>query len=357
MHKISVRLFLPLLVGITFVSRLLSADTVNTSNGSSLNGTLKRITGGVVYLDTGFAGIVKVAQSDLKFIRTDNPIYFRLDSGSTILGVSNQAAREGWLAIQSRDGLVQAQLSTIQDAWRKDGEDPVVTKLKEQQALERRKWTYSAGVDLSGQKGNSNEFGLAANLEARLKGPVDLLRFYFSVQNTQQDGKQIADETKGGVDYSSDLDRHFGWYTRFELEKDKFEELDLRSVSAVGLSYRFFKTDRQKLSLRSGFAYRYESFSAKDNTEDPAIDFGMKYDLAFGELFEIESIVSYMPGYADFSNYRLAQDTGVEIQFQKNGSWKVRTGLSNYYNSQPVSGKEQLDTKYYTRLVFSWGKK
>ena len=92
------------------------------------------------------------------------------------------------------------------------------------------------GANLSGQQGNSEEFGLSAKLGADIKGQGDLLKFYFSHRNSKRGERMIADETKAGVDYSSKLVKRIGWYTRFELEKDKFEELDLRSTSAAGIS-------------------------------------------------------------------------------------------------------------------------
>ena len=55
--------------------------------------------------------------------------------------------------------------------------------------------------------------------------PSDQLKFYFSILNSERDGDTSANETKGRVDYSSDLVSRYGWYTRFELEKDELEDL------------------------------------------------------------------------------------------------------------------------------------
>jgi putative salt-induced outer membrane protein YdiY len=348
-------LFLVLTLGITF--QPVGADSVTMANGSTLTGILKRITKGTVHLDTGFAGVLKIDQKQLMHLHTDEPTYFRLSSGSTLLGQSGIGAKQGDLSVRTQNGPVAFSVSDIRDAWRKLEEDPAVTAMKNEEEKKRRKWTYSAGVDLSGQKGNSNEFGLTGQVGARLKGPLDLLKIYFSVHNSERDGIRISDETKGGVDYSSDLVDRFGWYSRFELEKDKFEELALRSTSALGISYKLIKSGSQVSRVRAGFAYRYESFDTKENIEDPAIDFGLDYAITFRELFKFDSKVTYVPDYSDFTNFRFGQDTGLEIPFRKDGFWKIRMGLSHFYNSNPVRGKENLDTKYYTRLVFTWGEK
>ena len=336
----------------------LRADTVTVANGSTLTGILKRITKKQLHLDTGFAGILKIEQKQLLALRTDQPAYFRMADGSTVLGRAGPGAQPGHVTIQSANGPIAAALVDIRDAWRRGQEDPAVTAMKAEQEKKRRKWRYSAGIDLSGQKGNSNEFGLAGHLEAKLKGPEDSLKIYFSIRNSEREGVRIADETKGGVDYSSDLVDRFGWYTRFELEKDKFEGIDLRSTSAAGLSYKLLSAETQKINLRTGFAYRHESYSTQENIEDPAVDFGLDYDLSVRNWFKLDSRVTYVPDYADFTNnYRLGQDTGIEVPLGKDGFWKVRSGISHFFNSLPVRGKEKLDTKYYTRLVFTWGEK
>ena len=350
------RQVLGLLCAVLGLSLPLYADRVTVANGSTLTGLLKRITKKQVNLDTGFAGILKIDQEQVMALHTDEPVYFRMADGSTVLGRSVPGAQPGHINIHSANGPMGVALFSVRDAWRKGQEDPAVTTMKAEQDKKRRKWRYSAGLDLSGQKGNSNEFGLAAHFEAKLKGPEDALKIYFSMRSSERDGVSIADETKGGVDYSSDLVDRYGWYTRFELEKDEFEGIDLRSTTAAGLSYKLLASELQKINLRAGFAYRHESYADHDNVEDPAIDFGADYDLLVRDWFKLDSRVNFVPDYANFStNFRLGQDTGIELPLGKGRFWKVRSGISHYYNSIPVRGKEKLDTKYYTRLVFTWG--
>ena len=165
-------LVLVLILSFTSVSAF--ADSLKVANGSTLTGILKRITTKQVHLDTGFAGILKIDQNQVLTLRTDEPVYFRMNDGSTVLGLASAGPESGQLAIRSRNGPIGAQITDIVDAWRRGQEDPAVTEMKNEQEKKRRKWQYSAGFDLSGQKGNSNEFGLAAYLEAKLKGPRDL---------------------------------------------------------------------------------------------------------------------------------------------------------------------------------------
>ncbi len=84
------------------------------------------------------------------------------------------------------------------------------------------------------------------------------------------------------------------------------------------------------------------------------MDLGLEHSYRLTELLSIVSELDYVPSIENFPDYRVTQDTGLEMPLSKGGRWKLRTGLANDYNSQPASGKERLDLRYYTRLVFSW---
>jgi hypothetical protein len=62
---------------------------------------------------------------------------------------------------------------------------------------------------------------------------------------------KTADELKGGADYSSFFSERSGWFVRQELERDNVEDVDLRSTTDAGFTYRLIKTERQQLVSRS----------------------------------------------------------------------------------------------------------
>ena len=111
----------------------------------------------------------------------------------------------------------------------------------------------------------------------------------------------------------------------------------------------------RKVSARAGFAYRHESYSNFNSEEFPSLDLGLDYQMTYKELFKLDTLITFVPDFGDFSDvYRLTQDTGVNLPILNKGVWSLRLGFSNDYNSKPVPGKEALDTRYYTRLQFDW---
>jgi putative salt-induced outer membrane protein YdiY len=336
-------------------SQSVHADSVQISDGSKLSGEVTGVAGGKISLNTEFTGPVKIDQAKVVLIETTKKVNVRLTSGSTLLGTIEAGAQPPQILVRTDNGVFNTTVADIKDVWSAEAEDPTVVALQAAHDATTRKWAYTAGLNLSGQQGNSEEFAFAANFAATLKGPQDQLKFYFQTLNNERNGVTTANETKGGVDYASVLKNKYGWYTRFELEQDEFEQLDLRSTTAAGISYQLFKSDTRNLGVRGGFAYRHESYSTGSSFEDPSVDFGLTYDEIVKDWFKFNTIVSFVPDVSDFTeNYRLTQDTGINIPVNKSGIWSIRLGFSNDYNSRPIAGLEKLDTRYYLRLQFDW---
>ena len=70
--------------------------------------------------------------------------------------------------------------------------------------------------------------------------------------------------------------------------------------------------------------------------------------------FIAPSDFTYIPNVSEFSDYLLSQDSALIIPLDQKEKWKIRSGLMGTYNSTPVIDKEELDLKYYLRLVYQF---
>ena len=66
--------------------------------------------------------------------------------------------------------------------------------------------------------------------------------------------------------------------------------------------------------------------------------------------------ISYLPEFQDAGNFVIAHNFAYIIPITKS-LWKLAIGVSNNYDSMPVSGVEKLETLYFTRLELAWGQK
>src|SRR5438128_6802240 len=75
-------------------------DEVKLKNGDRLTGKLKAVTGGHLFLETTYAGPLKIKWADVVSVKTDAPIKVILTTGELIEGKVSPGA-EGRLKVES----------------------------------------------------------------------------------------------------------------------------------------------------------------------------------------------------------------------------------------------------------------
>ncbi len=340
--------FIALLAALAGVSAL-NADVVETSNGARLVGKITKIEGGTVHLATPYAGEIGIKQSEITAMSTDDVLAVRLASGTRIDG--KITTEGGDLKVVGADGTVSTQVGKVAASWSAGGEDPQVSAM-------RRKWTFVTSADIAGKEGNTKSTSIGLGFVAGLVSPQDTLKFYGSYQyatTTSVAGVETksADETKGGIDYSSFFSPRYGWYVRSELEKDSVEGIDLRSTSDFGATMRFINNDVQSLVGRLGVGYRFESFPVGANKKGAVLSTGLTHKYSFSKFAALVTDLQFIPAMDDFADYRFVHDSALELPIAS-GFWKLRLGLNNQYNSRVIGTRENMDTTYYTRLILNW---
>ncbi len=118
---------------IALSSAMLSADTIETKDGSRLVGTVTKIDGGNITLMTSFAGAITIKQSDVVSITTDSAVAVRLASGTRIDGKVSTVG--GAVKIAGADGVISTSVDKVAASWAAGGKDPAIAALE-------RGWAY-----------------------------------------------------------------------------------------------------------------------------------------------------------------------------------------------------------------------
>jgi putative salt-induced outer membrane protein YdiY len=336
-----------------FSGSVLALDHIETKDGGTLTGVIKEITNDAIIFSTDSAGDITVNRDKVRGVSSEHSLAVRLNSGTVLIGpVEHQ--QEGSLEISSTDARLTTQFSNISESWKPDQQDPEIVRIEEEHNKTLRKWSYEAGADITGRKGNSDEFGVAINLAAKLVGKDDSLLFYGSLNQAEQQGIENTDEIIVGTEYTAYTNEPWGWYVRAELERDDFEGIDLRALLGSGLNYRVFNTPDHTLELRSGLGYRHESFTDGTTEQSPTLDFGLAHNWLFADWGRIKNNLTFAPAITDFGDYLITHDSSLEIPLGLSDYWQLRLGLRHDYKSIPAQGREGLDTSYYSRLQLAW---
>ncbi len=352
MHLPRISVALSLIALAALVAVPASADLVATKGGARLVGKVTKITGGLVYLSTDYAGDLAIKQSEVTALTTDAPVVVRLAAGTTLQGTV--AAAGGGLTITGAGGQQVAQVGEVAATWLPGGEDPQVAAMKQSLAAQQRHWAYEATMDVTGKRGNTSQLGTAASFRATLKTAQDALQFYTGYDREVAAGKKSADQFKAGIDYANNFSGKYSWYARNEGGFDRIKDINLYNTAAAGLGYDFFKEPKHVATGRAGLSFRYEGYGnpTQADLQSMGLDVGFshEWELATAKLV---NRLSYVPAFEDFGNFHFTHETFYELPLA-NPSWKLRLGVNNDYNSKPGPGVESLDTGYFTRLVLNW---
>jgi putative salt-induced outer membrane protein YdiY len=332
---------------VLFGALRVSADVVETANGARLVGKITKIHGGVVTLDTDYAGEISVKQVLVTRITTDHPVAVRFADGSGLVGVITSPAADK-LNVSGSNKSVDSPVGNVSATWAAGEEDPDVVAL-------RRKWSYEAAADITGRSGTNSSLGTSYEFRAKLVGPLDTFQYYTAYNRQETEGAVSADQFKAGVDYADNFSAATSWYARDEAGFDRVNDINLYDIAATGIGYDFIKEKNQTLTGRVGVSYRYDEYSTVDTPalSSTGADFELAYLLKTAK-WQVSDTITFVPAFEDLGNYIITHEFAFEIPISKS-LWKLSTGVTNNYNSRPVGGVDKLDTLYFTRLVLSWG--
>ena len=343
-----------------FVASLLTvstsfADVIVTKSGSTINGKIQGITGGKIKITTDFAGEIEVDQTHVETITTDEPIFVSFESGASYVGTLEGSGNKA-LKVNTQDGELSTSIDKIQESWQPGTQSPAESRQAAEIEKLKRSWAHEAAFDLTGKSGNSDSSGVGMSFRATLKGPDDKLDFYSRANFEETDGSKSADDSRAGIDYTNQISSDWNWFVSSELGRDVIKDADLFVTTAAGFGYTFANTDTRFLNLRGGLGYRFENysdFSSREELSAASLDIGLEHKetLKWGKLV---NRIKFTPTIEDFGSYRLYQDTSIDLPL-KAKKYSVRFGFANDYDADAaLSGKDELDTTYYIRMVLNW---
>ena len=326
-------------------ARAAEAGLVETLDGSRLVGRVDKVTDSEVVISTDFAGTLTLQRDKVAVIESPEPVTVKLGDGTTVTGALS-VDPEGALRLSNDMLSLSTSSDKVAAVWKPDATPP-----PESGYVPPRAWAYQIGIDLSGRDGNSEELATNVTADARLISQNDELHLYSTIEKAERNNQDTADEIIAGATYTSYFSDPWGWYVNTEIERDEFEDLELRSKVAGGISYRLINRDVQRLKLMGGFGYRYESFNDGTTDSSPTIEFGVDHWYRLRDWLEMNNRLTFAPAVNDFQDFLAIHDSGFVLPIGNSQRWKLRLGVRNDYNNIPAMGRESLDTSYYLRML------
>lgn len=329
------------------------ADQVSLKNGDRLTGAIVKYDGENLILKSEFAGEVKIKWDAVERVTSARPVYVTSKDGRVLVGT-----------VTSGEGVVEVQTSGAgKIALAKDAV-LLIRSTEEQAAYEAEAarqrqavWSGSADAGLSATRGNADTLVISLGSQMARTTQRDKLSLYaaslFARNSTTGVSVTTAEAIRGGARYDRNIsDRLFG-FALTDLERDRFQQLDLRLVFGGGLGYHARRTERVRLDLFGGGSYNREKFSTglTRNSAEALVGEELSYKLSDSTSLAQRAVL--YPNLSEMGEYRFAFDlTGVT---KLTGQLGLQATVSDRFQSNPLPGIKKNDLLLTTGIRVTFG--
>lgn len=316
------------------------ADTVSLVNGDRLSGTVVRLEAATLWLETPYAGELKLPWKAVSRIETDAPVRVRLDDGTALDG-QMLADDDGQLRIRVDSLAETASLPLARIAAINPPRHPDRTVL-----------AGRASVGGSFARGNTEAETLHVDGELVARNPAQRVTLDGELNEAAQDGVDTASNWRLGMKYDHFLEDRTYFYASTRFDHDGQADLDLRSTVGVGAGRQVVERDDLKFSFEGGLSLVNEDYGSAPDTRFPGARLGLKYEQAFWQ----KRLTAYhgsdlLLSLDAIDDYLLQTRTGVRLPIGNGLSFAAQ--LNADYDAVPAVGKESTDTALIFKLDYA----
>ena len=307
-----------------------------------LQGSVVGVTAEGVEFETIYGkGTILIQWSDVESILSDKEFWVLYGDDDEVVG-RIWGLKDGELMVgQNPESSTRIPFEQIYRSFTRDR--------YEQSRLERlrarfRYWTANFDLAFGFTDATTDTTNLSTALELRRnKKPWDFFfgGYYWFLSTKESGESRVTDENRllGRARLDRDLsDRTFA-YGQATAEYNEIQSLSLRADQAVGLGYRFVKSENLMISGRSGPGYVYQRYFGGENENYFTILFGgnLEAELPYGSKFRWGA--EYLPEVSDWQDTYLIR-TFADWAMPINGWLDFKIAAINIYNSQPEEDTE-----------------
>ena len=323
-------LLITLLTAIPFP---VQAAVVVLKNGDRITGRVIKMQDKRLEIDTPSAGIIKIKWEEIESLTTERPMSVKLYGEADIPDDAGEQRRDRYI-VHTLGG---------------EGAIP----LKDVRAINFTENDYRGYFSAGGNQTFGNTKTQALNISGNLTYRRLERRYYLDgkYNRAEADGKDTANNSAVTIQYDYFL-AHRVFVGGINLsETDQFQDLTLRNTGSLVLGYDLLDREHHLLSLAAGPAAVYQDFSTDPSTVTPSSTVMWRYKF----MFRGDDVVFFhkLQAFKDLGHgaaARVNADQGFKVKIMNN--WWINMEYDLRYNSEPVAGKETVDTNIIFGLSY-----
>jgi len=349
-----------LVAALLLMGTAVRAGTVYVDDGSRLHGEVLRLEAEQVVIDTDYAGELSIPRDRVQGVATDKPVTVTLSAGDEVTGRLDYSPERPLELHSETLGVTTLTWRNIAAIRPEGAPSPELAaakaeaeRLRQAQSELTDPWSGSVGLGIEGASGNTEEESYSLRASALRDTNGDRLSLSAQLYKASQNDVETDDEFIAKARLERDFSPRAFMFGETSVEKDEFEDIELRFRGTVGPGYFFVREDDQTLKGRLGLGYEHESFRSGGNDSNMIMSLGYDYMVMAREWLRFTHELTVLPEVDQdpAENFRVDSVLGANMPLGKLEMWKLGAELRHEFNNNPEPGVEELDTRYLIDLV------
>jgi putative salt-induced outer membrane protein len=211
-------------------------------------------------------------------------------------------------------------------------------------------WKGKGEAGLVYARGNSDSDSV--NLKLAMSKEIDRWKHSLDMSylRSSSDGLESANRFVGGWQSDYKISEPVFAFGALHYEQDKYSGFDYQASASAGVGYKFYDTDKIKLSAQAGLGYRQIKDNVTDQKSNDVIFVaGMNYENA---LTDTTKVIDKFHMESGSDNTLLTNYLGVEVKMSD--KLALAAGYDVRQNTKPPAGKKKTDTVTTLNLVYAF---
>jgi putative salt-induced outer membrane protein YdiY len=217
-------------------------------------------------------------------------------------------------------------------------------------------WKGEITAGYNTARGNTEKEQLTASVSIdKKRSKIDEINLKANIFYSSANKKMNAQKWYTMARYARNFgkEKKWYWFSRSEIDHDKFADIYYRAVPVAGLGYWFIDKATSKALLECAAGWEYTNYSNNKKALSTAIVTPRIYlETTFFEKLKLSTDFTYYPSLSDFSIYRFHWDTTANFKVFENMS--LRFSFVDDYNAAPPAGAKKNDIQLISSAVYSF---
>lgn len=316
-----------------------SADEVVLRNGDRITGKLVNLSGGVLTIDTPYAGKVKLDMSQVDTFSTEEPVFLTI--GNSVVQAVVVAGETDTVMFES-DELLSAEpvaLSRISGVAREKA--PAV------------KVSGRVNIGASSTSGNTETDKVNANVEVVARSAQNRFTIGAIVNKAKDKGTQTESNSLGYMKYDHFVSKRWYTFANMSGENDKFKDIKLRTTIGLGTGYQLRESELTNVSFELGVNYVSTDFEVAEDQDYPAGRWAFNFDRKlFGTATQLFHKHEVFGALDDSGNLFARTQTGLRMPILAGMNSTIQYNYD--VDTKPATGRAREDHAWLFTLGYAW---